>query len=91
MNAITVPLYTRDQCVIIVMILKTIRSYKQMSYHTVTTYTTKLKSEMKSDNICCAERRMIKNLKHDFFWALESIPRVPGGPKIDKIIIFGNF
>ena len=37
-----------------------------MSYHTVTTYTTKLKSEIKSDNICCAERRMIRNLKHDF-------------------------
>ena len=37
-----------------------------MSYHTVTTNTTKLKSEIKSDNICCAERRMIRNLKHDF-------------------------
>jgi hypothetical protein len=66
MNVITVLLYITDQYVLIVTILKTIRSYKQMSYHTVTTYTTKLKSEIKSDNICCAERRMIRNLKHDF-------------------------
>jgi hypothetical protein len=54
------------QYVIIVTILKIIRSYKQMSYHVVTTYATKLRTEVKSDNICCAERRLIRNLKHDF-------------------------
>jgi len=37
-----------------------------MSYHVVTTYATKLKVEVKSDGICCSERRLIKNLKHNF-------------------------
>ena len=37
-----------------------------MSYTTVTTYTTKLNIESKSDSTCCAERRLIKNLKRDF-------------------------
>ena len=37
-----------------------------MSYTTVVTYTTKLTSQSKSDSICCAERRLIKNLKHEF-------------------------
>jgi hypothetical protein len=37
-----------------------------MSYHVVTTYATKLHVEVKSDGICCSERRLIKNLKHDF-------------------------
>jgi hypothetical protein len=60
------PLYTQGQGVIIVTILKIIRSYKQMSYTTVITYTTKLTSQSKSDSICCAERRLIKNLKHEF-------------------------
>ena len=36
-----------------------------MSYTTVVTYTTKLRNEVKSDCLCCAERRLIKNLKHD--------------------------
>jgi len=38
-----------------------------MSYTTVITYTTKLNIQSKSDPICCAERRLIKNLKHNFF------------------------
>ncbi len=38
-----------------------------MSCRIVTTYATKLRTEVKSDNICCAERRLIRNLKHDFF------------------------
>lgn len=38
-----------------------------MYYTTVVTYTTKLRNEVKSDCLCCAERRLIKNLKHDFF------------------------
>ena len=37
-----------------------------MSYTTVTTYTTKLNSKSSSDSTCCAERRLIRNLKHDF-------------------------
>jgi len=37
-----------------------------MSYTTVTTYTTKLYGESKSDCTNCAERRLIKNLKHNF-------------------------
>ena len=37
-----------------------------MSCRIVTTYATKLRTEVKSDNICCAERRLIRNLKHDF-------------------------
>ena len=37
-----------------------------MSYTTVVTYTTKLNSLSKSDSTCCAERRLIKNLKHEF-------------------------
>jgi len=67
MNAKIVPSYITDLCVIIVTVLKTIRSYNQMSYHVVTTYTTKLKTEVKSDNISCSEKRLIKNLKHNFF------------------------
>ena len=37
-----------------------------MSYTTVITYTTKLNSKSSSDSTCCAERRLIRNLKHDF-------------------------
>ena len=37
-----------------------------MSYTTVVTYTTKLRNEVKSDCLCCAERKLIRNLKHDF-------------------------
>ncbi len=37
-----------------------------MSFTTVTTYTTKLSKVTKSDCICCAERRIITNLKHEF-------------------------
>ena len=38
-----------------------------MSYTTVTTYTAKLRNGIKSDCICCSERRLIKTLKHDFY------------------------
>jgi len=37
-----------------------------MSFTTVTTYTTKLSNVTRSDCICCAERRIITNLKRDF-------------------------
>ena len=37
-----------------------------MSYTTVTTYTTKLNIESKSDSPCIAERRLIKNVKRHF-------------------------
>ena len=37
-----------------------------MSFTTVTTYTTKLSKVTKSDCICCAERRIITNLKREF-------------------------
>ena len=37
-----------------------------MSHTTVVTYTTKLHSQSKSDSTCCAERRLIRHLKHDF-------------------------
>ena len=66
MSVNTVPLYIAEKCVLIVTILKIIRSYKYMSYTTVITYTTKLNIQSKSDPICCSERRLIKNLKHDF-------------------------
>jgi len=66
MSVNTVPLYIAEKCVLIVTILKIIRSYKYMSYTTVVTYTTKLTSLSKSDSTCCAERRLIKNLKHEF-------------------------
>jgi len=66
MSVNTVPLYIAEKCVLIVTILKIIRSYKYMSYTTVITYTTKLTSLSKSDSTCCAERRLIKNLKHEF-------------------------
>ena len=37
-----------------------------MSFTIVTTYTTKLSKVTKSDCICCAERRIITNLKREF-------------------------
>jgi hypothetical protein len=69
MSVITVPSFFPDLHVLTVTILKIIRSYNQMSYTTVTTYTTKLgsDSEVESDCISCSERRLIKKLKHTFF------------------------
>lgn len=65
MSVTTVRSFFRVTRVLIVTILKIIRSYNQMSYAVVTTYTTKLRTEVKSDCLCCSERRLIKNLKHD--------------------------
>tara|TARA_B100000401_G_scaffold180107_1_gene121027 strand:- start:4844 stop:5305 length:462 start_codon:yes stop_codon:yes gene_type:complete len=67
MNVTIVLLFFLVMYVIIVTILKIIRPYKTMSYTTVTTYTAKLRNGIKSDCICCSERRLIKTLKHDFY------------------------